>query len=259
MKRSQIVEKLINEGFSEKTLVKFNDKQLNDLSVRIFGEATKMIPKEKTAEITAAQKNKETFMTYEGEVEETEKPTDKQLKALDKNKNKKIDSEDFKLLRKGKKSSSLKKENNEVKSWVGNLVNEKYHNFTKKGEIMELIQSKMTNTTSHGPNVKKGHNGIPEFMSYDAIKKSEMKEGDTKTKPKVKPTTAPTKPKKDNPYRPKPGKETNPKALTTNEDEVKTKPKVKPTTAPTKPKKDSPYRPKPGKETNPKALNEKKK
>ena len=53
MKRSQIVEKLINEGFSEKTLVKFNDKQLNDLSVRIFGEATKMIPKEKTAEITA--------------------------------------------------------------------------------------------------------------------------------------------------------------------------------------------------------------
>jgi hypothetical protein len=251
MKRSQIVEKLINEGFSEKTLVKFNDKQLNDLSVRIFGEATKMIPKEKTADITAAQKNKETFMTYEGEVEETEKPTDKQLKALDKNKNKKIDSEDFKLLRKGKKTSSLKKENKEVKNWVNGLVNEKYHNFTKKGEIMELIQSKMTNSTSHGPNVKKGHNGIPEFMSYDAIKKSEMKEGDTKTKPKVSP--APVKPKKDSPYRPKPGKKTNPKALTTNEDETKTKTKVTPKTPSTKPKKDNPYTPKKDKQTNPKA------
>lgn len=216
MKRSKIVEKLINEGFSEKTLVKFSDRQLNDLSVRIFGEATKMIPKEKTAEITAAQKNKETFMTYEGEVEETEKPTDKQLKALDKNKNKKIDAEDFKLLRKGKKTSSLKKENKEVKNWVGDLVNEKYHNFTKKGEIMELIQSKMTNSTSHGPNVKKGHNGIPEFMSYDVIKKSEMKEGDTTTKPKVKPTTAPTKPKPKTPYNPGPGKNPKPKALKEN-------------------------------------------
>ena len=230
MKRSQIVEKLINEGFSEKTLVKFNDKQLNDLSVRIFGEATKMIPKG----------NK------------PEEPTDKQLKALDKNKNKKIDAEDFKLLRKGKKTSPLKKENKEVKNWVSGLVNEKYHNFTKKGEIMELIQSKMTDSTSHGPNVKEGHNGIPEFMSYNAIKKSEMKEGDTKTKPKVKPTTAPTKPKKDNPYSPKPGKETNPKALTTNEDEVKTKPKVSPKPT-TKPKKDNPYTPKKDKETNPKA------
>jgi hypothetical protein len=253
MKRSQIVEKLINEGFSEKTLVKFNDKQLNDLSVRIFGEATKMIPKEKTADITAAQKNKETFMTYEGEVGETEKPTEKQLKSLDKNKNKKIDSEDFKLLRKEKKGSisPKKKEKSEVKEWVNSLVNEKYHNFTKKGEIMELIQSKMTNSTSHGPNVKKGHNGIPEFMSYDAIKKSEMKEGDIKTKPKVSPT--PTKPKKDSPYRPKPGKKTNPKALTTNEDETKTKTKVTPKTPSTKPKKDNPYTPKKDKQTNPKA------
>lgn len=216
MKRNEIVERLINEGFSEKTLVKFNDKQLNDLSIRIFGEATKMIPKEKTADIAAAQKNKETFMTYEGEVDETENPTNKQLKALDKNKNKKIDAEDFKLLRKGKKTSSLKKENKEVKNWVSGLVNEKYHNFTKKGEIMELIQSKMTNSTAHGPNVKKGHNGIPEFMSYDVISKSEVKEDGTTTKPKVKPTTAPTKPKPKTPYNPGPGKNPKPKALKEN-------------------------------------------
>ena len=29
MKRAEIIEKLIKEGFSEKTLVKFNDNQLN--------------------------------------------------------------------------------------------------------------------------------------------------------------------------------------------------------------------------------------
>ena len=39
MKRNEIVEKLIKEGFSEKTLVKFTDKQLSDLSSRILGES----------------------------------------------------------------------------------------------------------------------------------------------------------------------------------------------------------------------------
>ena len=32
MKRNEIIQKLISEGFSEKTLVNFTDKQLNDLS-----------------------------------------------------------------------------------------------------------------------------------------------------------------------------------------------------------------------------------
>jgi hypothetical protein len=254
MKRNQIVEKLINEGFSEKTLVKFSDKQLSDLSERIFGEAitTTADAMSKSASIQNLAKKQDVKLVGEEDIEEDNVPTKKQLKALDKNKNKKIDSEDFKLLRKEKKGGgdSKKKEKTEVKEWVNSLVNEKYHNFTRKGEIMELIQSKMTNSVSHGPNVKKGHNGIPEFMSYDAIKKSEMKEGDVKTKPKVTPTT---KPKKDSPYRPKPGKETNPKALTTNEDEVKTKPKVTPKTPSTKPKKDNPYTPKKDKQTNPKA------
>ena len=38
MKRNEIIQKLINEGFSPKTLVNFTDKQLNDLSSRMLGE-----------------------------------------------------------------------------------------------------------------------------------------------------------------------------------------------------------------------------
>lgn len=40
MKREQIVNSLLKEGFSDKTLVKFNDKQLVHLYERIIGEAT---------------------------------------------------------------------------------------------------------------------------------------------------------------------------------------------------------------------------
>ena len=38
MKRNEIIQKLVSEGFSEKTLVNFTDKQLNDLSTRMLGE-----------------------------------------------------------------------------------------------------------------------------------------------------------------------------------------------------------------------------
>ena len=75
---------------------------------------------------------------------------------------------------------------------------------------MELIQSKLTESEvmepQHGSKVKKGHNGVPEFMSYDMI----TNDGDTKTapakpttKPGTKPGTTPSKPK--TPYQPGPG------------------------------------------------------
>ena len=235
MRRNQIVEKLINEGFSEKTLVKFSDKQLSDLSERIFGEAitTTADAMSKSASIQNLAKKQDVKLVGEEDIEEDNVPTKKQLKSLDKNKNKKIDSEDFKLLRKEKKGGNVskKKEKSEVKEWVNSLVNEKYHNFTRKGEIMELIQSKMTNSVSHGPNVKKGHNGIPEFMSYDAIMSN------TTTEPITKPVTKPvTKPKK--PMSPNPNINPAPSAGIKgqfSEDETITKPVTKPVTKPKKP------------------------
>jgi hypothetical protein len=94
MRRNQIVEKLINEGFSEKTLVKFSDKQLSDLSERIFGEAitTTADAMSKSASIQNLAKKQDVKLVGEEDIEEDNVPTKKQLKSLDKNKNKKIDS-----------------------------------------------------------------------------------------------------------------------------------------------------------------------
>ena len=101
-------------------------------------------------------------------------------------------------------------ENKTIKNWVKSLVeNKEFHSFTSKNEIMELIQTKLNESDTmvqHGPKVKKGHNGIPEFMSYDAIVSAEPV-----TKPTTKPTTKPgTKPK--TPYNPGPKPNPKPKA-----------------------------------------------
>jgi len=241
MKRNEIVKSLLKEGFSEKTLLNFSDKQLNDLAVRIFLGEMLNIPQGDKAAIEAAKKNKQPFMTFEGEVGEelkgnqkkidankngkidpedfkllrskkdskkTEKKEVKELvgnqKKIDANKNNKIDPEDFKLLR--SKKDSKKSEKKEVKEWVNRLAENNFHSFTSKNEIMELIKTKI-NEVEVGPNVKKGHNGIPEFMSYEAITKP------APTKPKVDPGTKPR-----TPYSPKPGEKSKPKALKEKKD-----------------------------------------
>lgn len=241
MKRNEIVEKLISEGFSEKTLVKFSDKQLIQLSDRILGEQQKGSVVMKKATTPPAEVKKMTDQGMNVELREKEL-TDKQKKNLDKNNNNKIDKEDFKLLlkKKGKEEKKCEDcdkphkdctcdkeymgEGNEIKNWIKNLVeNKEFHSFTSKNEIMELIETKINEThmgVEHGPKVKKGHNGIPEFMSYDAIV--------TAAEPKTEPTTkpAPTKdpgtktpPKKDprkTPFQPGPGPNPKPKALKEN-------------------------------------------
>jgi hypothetical protein len=68
MKRFELVEKLINEGMSEKTLSKLTDKQLDDLAVRMLGEETVMISKTSPTfqkDMDAAKKAKKTIETYE--------------------------------------------------------------------------------------------------------------------------------------------------------------------------------------------------
>ncbi len=239
MKRNEIVEKLIKEGFSEKTLVKFTDKQLNNLADRMLKEAqnvttTKTVydskdPKD-IAALNAALKNPDALKNQPAEVKEELKG---KQKNIDKNKNGKIDPEDFKLLRKKKEVKEelkgnqkkidknkngkidpedfkLLRKKKDVKEWVENLANENFHSFTSKNEIMELIKTKL-NEVEVGPNVKKGHNGIPEFMSYEAI--LDVQDSSTITKP------APTKPKVDpgtkpaTPWSPKPGERSKPKAL----------------------------------------------
>jgi len=202
MKRDVIVGQLIKEGFSEKTLVNFSDKQLSDLHERIVVDADKL----KTDPKLQALANDP---NTEVEVKEELKGNQKKL---DKNHNGKIDGQDFKILKGQKKEVSKDKKSN-VKEWVESLAENNFHSFTSKNEIMELIQSKLNESEvmepQHGANVKKGHNGIPEFMTYDAIVGNGTKT--VPAKPKVDPGTKPAKPK--TPFQPGPGPNPKPKAL----------------------------------------------
>lgn len=205
MKRDVIVGQLVKEGFSEKTLVNFNDKQLSDLHERIVVDADKLKTDPK---LQALAKDPNTEVEVKEELKGGQK-------KLDKNHNGKIDGQDFKILR-GQKKEKSEDEKSNVKEWVESLAENNFHSFTSKNEIMELIQSKLNESEvmepQHGANVKKGHNGVPEFMTYDAIVG-----GDTKTapaKPKVDPGTKPAKPK--TPFQPGPGPNPKPKALKEN-------------------------------------------
>jgi hypothetical protein len=161
----------------------------------------------------------------ESEVEEGDYHNGRSEKALEKSK------EDFPQLKNVKKCGECGKVESkckckkvdvkEVKNWVKGLVeNKEFHSFTSKNEIMELIQSKLneseTMTHQFGPKVKKGHNGIPEFMSYDAIVSAEPKTAPSKPAPTTKPGTKPTPTRREDPrktpFQPGPGPNPKPKA-----------------------------------------------
>jgi hypothetical protein len=294
MTRIEMVRRLLSEGLSRNTLINATDKQLLALCERMLNEeVTKQVKvysmnNPKDAEVINTIINdpkKVTDIAKQGHIqvtkEEKTKPTTKQLTALDKNKNGKIDKEDFKMLRskkevkeelKGgqtkldankngkidkedfkllkKKTPTTKtkmKEGVEVKNWVKGLAEEKYHPFTSKNEILNLIKTKLHEVeTASIPmpstRAKKGHNGVPEFMTYDSITSSAPAEAPTK------PTTAPTttpKPKK--PFNPGPKENPGPSANTT------TKPITKPTTTPTPTKPKKPFNPGPKENPGPSA------
>ena len=68
MNRKIIIEKLLKEGFSEKTLVSFNDKQLVTLSKTVLMEEDVMISKKDPQfqqKVAVAKKSNKTIETYE--------------------------------------------------------------------------------------------------------------------------------------------------------------------------------------------------
>jgi hypothetical protein len=241
MKRDVIVGKLIAEGLSEKTLVKLNDKQLLSLAERMLGE---QVTKGNVVMSKASNSVDVKKLTDQGlNVELREKENKKSKKCEDCGKtigDCKCDhthldeSPNFgKKVTKGHNGTpefmdSKKLKESEVKKWVKGLVeNKKFHSFTSKNEIMELIKVKLTEN------------------------KSEPSKPDTDTPVREKPTTKPGKPKRENPFEPK--HTPKPKAL--GEDggtkTAPTKPKVEPGT---KPKKENPFEPK--HTPKPKALGE---
>ena len=263
MKRNVIVEKLIKEGFSEKTLVRFSDKQLSQLFDRVLSEVTTQVATVYNAKdpndvndlnalisnpagLAAAQKKGAVKVQSSegrkvGDLDESlhgimmasikdrltkslgREPKDHEIerehnKFMDDWK-KDIDSKKSKDKKSEKKD--VKNESTQIKNWVKSLAEENFHNFTSKNEIMELINVKLNESeTQHGSNVKKGHNGVPEFMSYEAITASGPAVAPTKPSPTTKPGTKPGKPKPQTPYQPGIGPKHKPKALGLNEDDI---------------------------------------
>jgi len=87
MKRQDIITKLMNEGFTEKTLVNLSDKQLHMLAERVLSEQYGTTPttttsgtqpvvnvsKNDTRTIATLKTQRKPFATYEGEIKEEEK------------------------------------------------------------------------------------------------------------------------------------------------------------------------------------------
>jgi hypothetical protein len=267
MNRKLIIEKLIIEGFSERTLSRLSDNELSTLSKTVLKEAV-MIKKDNVKDIAAAKAAGKTIETYEskvcpkcgmknckckdkkhGDVNEkwegdtkvkktgehagkTVSELKKELNSL-KEKSKKYQDEGKKVPKKiidqeaelkfaiRAKQGWKKKMNessSEVEEWVLDLTESKYSQFTSKNDIMNIISEKMETTFQPMPatRAKKGHNGVPEFMTYDSIMAAAQPSPspvETPTKPDV---DTPTRPQEDepwDPFEPQPGPDTKPKAL----------------------------------------------
>jgi hypothetical protein len=276
MKRNEIIKKLINEGFSAKTLVNFTDKQLNDLSLRILSEqgtGRGAVIMKKNSNPTDIKRVTDSGMNVE--LREKEEgglnPVDtlksdeiskiwNHIKGGDEPSKKEMKLDIFKYMKKhdctlnSLKEKCLNESQLEINEWVSNLAETNYHSFTSKNEIMELISMKLNESEVHkfGPNVKTGHNGLPEFMSYDAISSSQT--APTIAPPKTKPGTTPKK----TPFRPGPAINPKPKAgigadlSEAGASPTIAPPKTKPGTTPKK----TPFRPGPAVNPKPKALKE---
>lgn len=155
MKRDVIILKLIEEGFSEKTLSKMSDKKIRLLAERILSEqypdkeSVINIPKEKVDTIRSAEQNKKTFVTYENESElgEEEETTEAARTFANQNRPNMPKGTKFKAGRRFDKKVSQPFEplfEGEVKDWVEGLVKEHYHSITTKNDIMEVIKVKLT-------------------------------------------------------------------------------------------------------------------
>lgn len=72
MNRNEIITKLVKEGFSEKTLIRFNDNQLKKFSDKILGEGLKVKADDLKADPALADKLKDKDVTVVPE-EETDR------------------------------------------------------------------------------------------------------------------------------------------------------------------------------------------
>lgn len=203
MKRAQLIEKLMSEGFSEKTLVRFSDTQLEKFANKVLREevsaATLNIPKGNKPAIDAAKKNQQTFVTYE-EKDIEKKGQEKWIqKAINPKKkgqlHKDLDVPQDEVIpvsklkaaanKKGKVGQRARMALNlrKLNEFVENTVDSTYHSLVTKGDMVSLIKEKL-NEAEVVP-FKKRTPKIPEFMSFDSIVSAGEKEAPEKDAPEV--------------------------------------------------------------------------
>lgn len=228
MKRKETVNKLIKEGFSEKTLAGLNDIQLRILSNRILGEqqmpsTVTHVSKQDVATQNALKQQKKPFATYEGEMKEGEnderKDVIKRIKFKLKHEKdpKKIESMKTLLSRiekneKDDKGIEAKAETMGVgiNEWVDSVVGKNVHPFTSKSEIMELIRKNIQEQEMVDTEIDT--ETLPEFLTFDAIKAAQPAPAEPTTKPTTRPGKPDQKPRPRTPYQPGPGINPRPKA-----------------------------------------------
>jgi len=204
--RKDIVKKLISEGFNRNTLIMMSDNELKTLCKTLFNESVMVKANAPTAaaDIANAKKQGKTIETYEGKEDVCPICGMKECTCKDK--------------KHGKKTKNVKgkKENTEIKEWVLSLAESKFTKFTSKKDIMGIINEKVMETSKPMPRKAKiGHNGVPEFMTYDSIVGNNPSTAPSPSQPEVSPDAPPReKPNKPKtPYQPGPGTNPKPKAL----------------------------------------------
>lgn len=200
MRRTQLIEKLMSEGFSEKTLVKFNDNQLEKFAKKILGEQTLNIPKDNKVAIDTAKKTKQTFVTYEeNDIEEKKGKENWIQKATDPKKkgqlHKDLGVPEDEVIPVSKLKAAAKKKGKvgqrarmalnlkNLNEFVDNAVGSTYHTLVTKGDMVSLIKERI-NESNFDLSEKK-EPAIPEFMSFNSIVSAGEKEAPEKESPEV--------------------------------------------------------------------------
>lgn len=154
MKRKDIIESLLMEGFTEKTLARMSDKELSIISEKLTVSSEKL--------------------------------DDPKVKAMAQDPNTTIEVTEEKDCEPCPHCDMCKDEctcdhsNEEIEEWVLEISESKFSNFTSKSEIMEIIKSSVSEIDE---------NELPDLLTFDSILSSgtEVKPAPPKTTPGTKP------------------------------------------------------------------------
>lgn len=168
MRRAQLIQKLMSEGFSEKTLVNFNDKQLEKFANKVLKEA-QTVTTTKTVYNSKDPKDVAALNTA--------------LKDPNVNKNDiEVKEDEVIPVGKIKKSKKVKPVFKNLHEFVENTIDSNYHSLVTKGDMVSLVNQKINESSElEEKNVPK----LPEFMSFDSIVSAGGKEAPEKDTPDV--------------------------------------------------------------------------